>query len=132
MAIIATSIFSDDDYNLWDAKNFGLIFLIIGVTGIIHNFYIPVGKELYPDALLKGGGLIGGILTLSLHRIFGLTITFTLLLIFALLGVLLLLPYVDMAHYLIVGLVACKNFLWNKIKGNKKLRLISFIVFFGS
>lgn len=44
--------------------------LLLCLLGTAHHF-IPVGEELTPHQLPNGGGLVGGIILLSLRRIFG-------------------------------------------------------------
>lgn len=50
---------------------FGLLALFVCVLAIYHHFVIPVGAEIMPDSLPKGGGLLGGGLLLILRKFFG-------------------------------------------------------------
>lgn len=50
---------------------FGLLALFVCVLAIYHHFVIPVGAEIMPDSLPKGGGLLGGGLLLLLRKFFG-------------------------------------------------------------
>lgn len=46
---------------------------VLCLLGTAHNIYVPNGEELYPDKLLLGGGFIGGVIALALHRMIGVT-----------------------------------------------------------
>lgn len=50
---------------------FGLLALFVCILAIYHHFVIPVGAEILPDSLPKGGGLLGGGLLLLLRKFFG-------------------------------------------------------------
>ncbi len=58
-----------------------LSFLLVMVcfSGTAHQFFTPVGKELYPEYFAQGGGIIGGALFLAAHRLLGPTWTILLL-----------------------------------------------------
>lgn len=49
-----------------------LFMFVLCLTGTAHNIFVPVGEETYPDRMLAGGGLIGGIFTLIIHKLIGL------------------------------------------------------------
>lgn len=60
------------DFDLLNTKKLLLFFLfVLCLLGTAHNIYVPNGEELFPDKLLSGGGFIGGIISLVLHRTIG-------------------------------------------------------------
>lgn len=60
------------DFSLLNTKKLLLFFLfVLCLLGTAHNIYVPNGEELFPDKLLSGGGFIGGIIALILHRTIG-------------------------------------------------------------
>ena len=51
----------------------GIALLLISILGMYHHILIPVGKEILPESLADGGGLVGGLLSLILHKPLGST-----------------------------------------------------------
>ncbi len=56
-----------------------LLLFVLCLLATAHNIFVPVNEELYPQQMLNGGGLIGGIIVLPLHRISGMTGTWIIL-----------------------------------------------------
>lgn len=57
-----------------DMKTICLFLLfVLCLLGTAHNIFVPNGEELFPDKLLLGGGFIGGLFILILHRTIGVT-----------------------------------------------------------
>ncbi len=52
---------------------------VLCLLGTAHNIFVPVNQELYPDQMMNGGGFVGGLFILPLHRLIGLTGTWILL-----------------------------------------------------
>lgn len=48
----------------------GILFYTCGL-GMYHHWVVKEGTEILPESLVDGGGLLGGILTLILHKIVG-------------------------------------------------------------
>lgn len=55
----------------YSVRFFGIAALFIVLLAIWHHFVIPVGAEVMPDSLPRGGGLLGGSLLFGLRKIFG-------------------------------------------------------------
>ena len=56
---------------VYSPRFFGLGLLFLSVLAIWHHFVIPVGAEILPDSLPRGGGLMGGGLLFALRKFFG-------------------------------------------------------------
>lgn len=56
---------------VYSPRFFGLGLLFLSVLAIWHHFVIPVGAEILPDSLPRGGGLMGGGLLFVLRKFFG-------------------------------------------------------------
>ena len=67
--------------SLWTCSRTTLIFMLVMLclSGTAHQFFTPMGKELYPEYLPQGGGLIGGSLLLLGRRLLGINWTLVLL-----------------------------------------------------
>ena len=51
----------------------GVLLLLISILAMYHHILIPVGKEIMPDSLANGGGLIGGVMAWLFHKPLGST-----------------------------------------------------------
>ena len=47
------------------------VIFVLCLIGTAHNLFVPVGEETFPEQMKAGGGLIGGLFTLALHRTIG-------------------------------------------------------------
>lgn len=56
---------------VYSLRFWGLSVLFLSFLAIWHHFVIPVGKEIMPESLLRGGGLLGGGLLFCLRKFFG-------------------------------------------------------------
>ena len=56
---------------VYSVKFWGLLFLYVFLLTIYHHFAIPQGREILPDSLAPGGGLVGGMTLFSLRKLFG-------------------------------------------------------------
>lgn len=50
---------------------FSILLLIVCLLGMLHHAVTPVGEEILADRLPVGGGLVGGMVLLFLHRLAG-------------------------------------------------------------
>ena len=57
---------------VWNTRIIGGIMFYVCGLGMYHHWVIKEGAEILPESLLDGGGLLGGIITLILHKIVGL------------------------------------------------------------
>lgn len=55
----------------WNTRMVGGILFYACGLGMYHHWVIKEGAEILPESLVDGGGLLGGILTLILHKIVG-------------------------------------------------------------
>lgn len=116
--IIGTNILSSDDYSFFSYRNIFLFFLFLTIPALIHHFNVPVGKELFPDYLKdgSGGGLIGGLTVLILHKIFDVNLSLIILVGILLTSCIFLLPFKDIFKLLLWPFVQLKNFLFDRNK----------------
>ena len=54
----------------YSLKFWGLLLTFIATLAIYHHFKIPVGREVLPESLMPGGGLIGGMVLFCLAQAF--------------------------------------------------------------
>lgn len=66
---------------VYTLRFFGITALYFSVLAIFHHFAIPPGREILPESLTAGGGLIGGGLLFILRKFFG--IDGTIIILFA-------------------------------------------------
>lgn len=55
----------------YSVKFWGLLLLYFVVLAIYHHIKIPVGQEIFPESLVTGGGLTGGMTLFSLRKLLG-------------------------------------------------------------
>ena len=55
----------------WNTRMVGGIFFYTCGLGMYHHWVVKEGAEILPESLVDGGGLLGGILTLILHKVVG-------------------------------------------------------------
>lgn len=55
----------------WNTRMVGGILFYACVLGMYHHWVVKEGAEILPESLVDGGGLLGGILTLILHKVVG-------------------------------------------------------------
>ncbi len=73
-------------------KTLAIVLVMLCLLGTAHHVFIPVNEELAPSTLPDGGGLIGGLLTLALHKTVGEMLTYAVLALAWLVALFLLLP----------------------------------------
>lgn len=64
----------------YSVKFISFMFLFIVLLALYHHFVIDPGKEILPESLVKGGGLVGGFFLFGLRKLFGYDGTLVLLL----------------------------------------------------
>ena len=55
----------------WNTRMVGEILFYACGLGMYHHWVVKEGAEILPESLVDGGGLLGGILTLILHKVVG-------------------------------------------------------------
>lgn len=55
----------------WNTRMVGGILFYTSGLGMYHHWVVKEGAEILPESLVDGGGLLGGILTLILHKVVG-------------------------------------------------------------
>lgn len=55
----------------WNTRMVGGILFYVCGLGMYHHWVVKEGFEILPESLVDGGGLLGGILTLILHKVVG-------------------------------------------------------------
>lgn len=55
----------------WNTRIVGGILFYTCALGMYHHWVVKEGTEILPESLVDGGGLLGGILTLILHKVVG-------------------------------------------------------------
>lgn len=55
----------------WNTRMVGGILFYACGLGVYHHWVVKEGAEILPESLVDGGGLLGGILTLILHKVVG-------------------------------------------------------------
>ena len=55
----------------WNTRIVGGILFYTCAMGMYHHWVVKEGTEILPESLVDGGGLLGGILTLILHKVVG-------------------------------------------------------------
>ena len=69
--LLSWKLFWDGKLGLWQKKTLALFLVMLCLLGTAHHVFVPVTEELAPHLLPQGGGLVGGILVLPLHRYLG-------------------------------------------------------------
>lgn len=116
--IIGTNVLASDDYSFFSYKNIFLLLLFLTIPALIHHFNVPIGKELFPDYLKggSGGGLIGGLTVLILHKIFDANLSLIILVGILLISCIFLLPFKDIFKLLLWPFSQLKKFLFDRRK----------------
>ncbi len=71
MIIIGIFHIKTDHGIVYSVRFWGLALLYISLLAIIHHFMIDENKEILPESLVNGGGLIGGMLLFILRKFLG-------------------------------------------------------------
>ncbi len=74
---------------IFSSRFLGLILFYVSLLALLHHGLIPEGREIMPESLPEGGGLLGGMLIFMLRKVVGFYGTLVLLLAMAVWGVLL-------------------------------------------
>lgn len=66
--LLSWKLFWDGGIPVFHKKTLGIFLVVLCLLGTAHHVFIPVNEELTPQSLPQGGGLLGGLLALALHR----------------------------------------------------------------
>lgn len=69
--LLSWKLFWDGKIPVFHKKTLGIFLVMLCLLGTAHHVFIPVNEELTPHTLPQGGGLLGGLLALALHRSVG-------------------------------------------------------------
>ncbi len=88
MMIIGGFYIKKDHGIVYSIRFWGLALLYISLLALIHHFMIAENKEILPESLVHGGGLVGGMLIFALRSFLGFYGTLIVLLASCLCGIL--------------------------------------------
>lgn len=88
MMIIGGFYIKTDHGIVYSVRFWGLSLLYISLLGLAHHFLISENKEILPESLINGGGIVGGMLLFILRKFFGFYGAFVLLISSSLCGIL--------------------------------------------
>jgi S-DNA-T family DNA segregation ATPase FtsK/SpoIIIE len=88
MLIIGGFYIKTDHGIVYSVRFWGLSLLYISLLGLMHHFLIIENREILPESLINGGGLIGGMLLFVLRKFFGFYGALVLLIASSLCGIL--------------------------------------------
>ena len=80
-------------YEFFSKTSVFFILVMLCLSGTAHQFFTPVGKELYPQYIVQGGGVVGGALLLLAHRLVGSTWTLVFLAALWVLALIVVVPW---------------------------------------
>ena len=69
--LLSLKLFWDGKLGLWQKKTLAFFLVMLCLLGTAHHVFVPVTDELTPHLLPTGGGLVGGMVVLPLHRYLG-------------------------------------------------------------
>lgn len=69
--VLSWKLYVEGKLALWQKKTLALILVMLCLLGTAHHVFVPTSQELTPHLLPEGGGLIGGLIVLPLHRYLG-------------------------------------------------------------
>ena len=69
--LLSWKLFWDGKLGLWQKKTLAFFLVMLCLLGTAHHVFVPVTDELTPHLLPTGGGLVGGMVVLPLHRYLG-------------------------------------------------------------
>lgn len=90
--IVAWQLLVLGQINFCYKKILAVFLVVLCLLGTAHHVFVPVNEELISPAMLDGGGVVGGLTVLFLHKTVGDLFTYVLLIVGLLLGLCLLLP----------------------------------------
>ena len=88
MSIIGVFYIKTDHGIVYSVRFWGLALLYISLLALIHHFVIAENKEIIPESLVNGGGLVGGMLLFMLRKFLGFYGSLIILLASSLCGIL--------------------------------------------
>lgn len=69
--LLSWKLFVEGKLVLWQKKTLAIFLVMLCLLGTAHHVFVPMAKELTPHLLLEGGGLLGALIVLPLHRFLG-------------------------------------------------------------
>ncbi|MEE1194873.1 MAG: DNA translocase FtsK 4TM domain-containing protein, partial [Phascolarctobacterium sp.] len=69
--LLSWKLFVEGKLALWQKKTLAIFLVMLCLLGTAHHVFVPMAKELTPHLLLEGGGLLGALIVLPLHRFLG-------------------------------------------------------------
>lgn len=104
LALAAVQLLVFDKLYLLNKKAFAYFMVTLCLLGTAHHVFITAGEELAPASLPIGGGLIGGLIALGLHRAAGELGTVAILAVLWIVALILVLPLRKL-HSVVKGLL---------------------------
>ena len=69
--LLSWKLYWDRKIALWQKKTLAFFLVMLCLLGTAHHVFVPVAEELTPHLLPEGGGLLGALIVLPLHRYLG-------------------------------------------------------------
>ena len=69
--LLSWKLYWDRKIALWQKNTLALFLVMLCLLGTAHHVFVPLAQELTPHLLPEGGGLVGGLIVLPLHRYLG-------------------------------------------------------------
>ena len=69
--LLSWKLFVEGKLTLWQKKTLAIFLVMLCLLGTAHHVFVPMGEELKPQLLPEGGGLVGALIVLPLHRYLG-------------------------------------------------------------
>ena len=69
--LLSWKLFVEGKLALWQKKTLAIFLVMLCLLGTAHHVFVPMAKELTPHLLPEGGGLLGALIVLPLHRFLG-------------------------------------------------------------
>lgn len=109
--LLSWKLYWDRKIALWQKKTLAIFLVMLCLLGTAHHVFVPIAEELTPHLLPEGGGLLGGLLVLPLHRYLGNWGSWLVLVAGWLCALNLLLPVSTIWHWLadLVGAITSKS-----------------------
>ncbi|MDY4919765.1 MAG: DNA translocase FtsK 4TM domain-containing protein [Phascolarctobacterium sp.] len=69
--VLAWKLYIDRKITVFQKETLAIFMVMLCLLGTAHHIFVPVSEELVPQLLPEGGGLIGGLIVLPLHKYLG-------------------------------------------------------------
>lgn len=100
--LLSWKLYLDGKITLLQKETLAIFLVMLCLLGTAHHVFVPVNEELAPHLLPVGGGLIGGLLTLPLHKYVGVVGTWLVL---------------TVGWLAVIGLLCPVRYIWNRLCG---------------